>query len=137
MPAANHKLFPELAMFPTELAANTAYKDWQKKNAKTWRFWFILIGYSALVGALVAIAFVSIRRWIPLPKSMLGGVVGGVTGGSGIVVLTWLWRQKCRRFLRERLIEQGVPVCIPCGYDLRGLSENRCPECGAEFRPTK
>ena len=25
--------------------------------------------------------------------------------------------------------------CVHCGYDLRGLSENRCPECGQAFDP--
>ena len=25
--------------------------------------------------------------------------------------------------------------CLTCDYDLRGLSENRCPECGREFDP--
>lgn len=25
--------------------------------------------------------------------------------------------------------------CLNCGYDLRGLSENRCPECGRPFEP--
>ncbi|HRR87077.1 MAG TPA: hypothetical protein P5316_18865, partial [Phycisphaerae bacterium] len=23
--------------------------------------------------------------------------------------------------------------CLHCGYSLRGLTENRCPECGAPF----
>jgi hypothetical protein len=25
--------------------------------------------------------------------------------------------------------------CLNCGYDLRGLPENRCPECGRAFDP--
>jgi hypothetical protein len=25
--------------------------------------------------------------------------------------------------------------CLDCGYDLHGLSENRCPECGRGFDP--
>lgn len=25
--------------------------------------------------------------------------------------------------------------CLGCGYDLRGLPENRCPECGRPFDP--
>jgi hypothetical protein len=25
--------------------------------------------------------------------------------------------------------------CLDCGYDLRGLPENRCPECGRAFDP--
>jgi len=33
----------------------------------------------------------------------------------------------------ERARRQGV--CHNCGYDLRGLAENRCPECGTPFEP--
>lgn len=135
MAFANRKLFPELDRFPTADAGKQAYKAWQKQNAATWRFWVILIGYSVVVGILVAMLFLLIRRWIPLPMKMIGAVVGGVTGGSGIIVLTYLWRQRCRVFLRRRLHAEGVPVCVPCGYDLRGIESTQCPECGAQFEP--
>src|SRR5262245_50529812 len=26
--------------------------------------------------------------------------------------------------------------CLHCGYDVQGLPEPRCPECGCEFNPT-
>ncbi|GMU82898.1 MAG: hypothetical protein AMXMBFR47_27690 [Planctomycetota bacterium] len=35
-----------------------------------------------------------------------------------------------RRRLREQLVASGVPLCLECGYDLRGQLEPRCPECG-------
>jgi hypothetical protein len=37
-------------------------------------------------------------------------------------------------FVREALNELGHPVCMKCGYALRGLNElaARCPECGEE-----
>lgn len=28
-------------------------------------------------------------------------------------------------------------VCKKCGYDLRGLTEHRCPECGQSFDPQR
>lgn len=36
-------------------------------------------------------------------------------------------------FVRAALNEMGHPVCIACGYALRGLGAriDRCPECGA------
>lgn len=37
-----------------------------------------------------------------------------------------LWR-------RSRSIPPGY--CNACGYDLRGLVDRRCPECGADFDP--
>ena len=45
-------------------------------------------------------------------------------------------RDRYRRLLREELIQLGVPICVHCGYDLRGLTESRCPECGRAFDST-
>ena len=53
---------------------------------------------------------------------------------SPIVLLgIWLTRRHIRRRLRQELINDGVAICERCGYDLRGLTESRCPECGAPF----
>jgi Leucine-rich repeat (LRR) protein len=44
------------------------------------------------------------------------------------------------RLLKRTLPPPGSPVtmyCRWCGYGLEGLFENRCPECGKEFDPTK
>lgn len=51
------------------------------------------------------------------------------------LVELWLLRRRALRLLRERLIWLGVPVCGNCGYDLRGQTEPRCPECGWGFDP--
>ena len=45
----------------------------------------------------------------------------------------WLTRARIRRYLRQALIDDGFAICGLCGYDLRGLTEPRCPECGAPF----
>ena len=42
-------------------------------------------------------------------------------------------REMTRRKLRALLVEQGIAVCIGCGYDLRGQTEPRCPECDRPF----
>jgi hypothetical protein len=33
----------------------------------------------------------------------------------------------------ESWLDQGVPVCLECGYPLRGLNSPACPECGAAW----
>ncbi len=48
--------------------------------------------------------------------------------GFGIAI--WLTRRDIRRRLRAQLTKKGIPVCIPCGYDLTGNVTGRCPECG-------
>lgn len=37
------------------------------------------------------------------------------------------------RALRRRCPDPYRSCCRHCGYDLRGLSERRCPECGTPF----
>jgi hypothetical protein len=44
---------------------------------------------------------------------------------SALMTIKWLRR---RRRVREN-------CCTKCGYDLRGLPEPRCPECGTPFHP--
>lgn len=43
----------------------------------------------------------------------------------------WPMRRMVRSTLRAHLASQGVHLCARCNYDLRGLADRRCPECGA------
>lgn len=48
--------------------------------------------------------------------------------------LLFLWhRKRMSMYLRKYLNENGVPICMPCGYDLRGQVDLYCPECGTPF----
>ena len=127
------KQYPELQRFESQSDAKAAMHAWRKRMLKMPRFWLGLLGYTLGVGALVLVTLVSLRPWLKLTPSMFGGIVGGVTGGSGTVVLTWFWRHRCRRFLRRQLLASGIPICLKCGYDLRG-SKDICPECGTTMQ---
>ena len=127
------KKYPELQHFPSPAEAKEAMHAWNKRMWKMPRVWFGLFGYTIGVGVLVVAILISIRPWFTVPASMFGGIVGGFTGGSGMVVLTWFWRHRCQRFLRQQLTASGIPICLKCGYDLRGQTEPRCPECGTPF----
>ena len=126
------KQYPELQRFASQAEAKEAMRAWQKRMLKMPLFWLGLFGYTCCVGGLVFIILISLRPWLGLSAGMVGGIVGGVTGASGGVGLAWFWRHRCQRFLRQQLLAAGVPLCLKCGYDLRG-SEGCCPECGNEF----
>jgi len=127
------KQYPEMQHFASPEQAKDAMHAWKKRMLKMPRFWFGLLGYTLGVGVLVVAILISLRPWLSISASMFGGLVGGLTGGSGTVMLTWFWRNRCQRFLRQQLIASGIPICLKCGYDLRGQTEARCPECGTSF----
>jgi hypothetical protein len=43
-------------------------------------------------------------------------------------------RVDLHRFLKRAFHDGGLPVCLCCGYDLRGIERPTCPECGASVR---
>jgi hypothetical protein len=47
----------------------------------------------------------------------------------------WLFHRRALALLRDRMIWLGIPLCRHCGYDLRGQTVPRCPECGRPFEP--
>lgn len=51
-------------------------------------------------------------------------------------IINWAMIKSMRRSLRQfanHLINREYLVCFGCGYDLRNLSSNRCPECGHDY----
>jgi MFS family permease len=69
-----------------------------------------------------------------LVAKLFGPLISVVSGGIGTIVvvlgIAWAWPE-IRRLGTLQLPDQGDPtVCKKCGYDLRGLREPKCPECG-------
>lgn len=68
-------------------------------------------------------------------SAMLAGAV--LLGGALVAAEHYLlFRTHTQRSLRRQLVERGVPICVACGYDLRGQLEPRCPECGTPCAPS-
>lgn len=73
-------------------------------------------------------------------------VINSWMHGIGIIIagmawaLTWIactalvWREtKSERIQRLRHLGIDAVACPTCGYNLTGLREARCPECGSQF----
>jgi hypothetical protein len=102
---------------------------------KSWKMWAVM----ALLLAVMLPAGFGARRWLlpylpggfGLQSPVVGGIMGGLCGVLAVFVGYRVVAGEIRLALRQRLRELGVRVCGRCGYDLRGLPADRCPECGA------
>lgn len=77
-----------------------------------------------------ALAFLGMRALQPYSALTAGLVIPGLCALPWLAVYIFVFRPRIRTEVRRELNRMGVPVCVNCGYDLRGQVENRCPECG-------
>ncbi len=124
------RLFPlEMAHIGTTEARRAAIQRANPFRATVaWRM--------SLLTAQIVLAW-SLSRFLtsvlPIGAGYLNGFVLAV-----ILILSALGeiavaKRSIARDLRRALIEQGISVCMHCGYDLRGQVNRTCPECGAAF----
>jgi hypothetical protein len=89
-------------------------------------------GGAVLVAGMIGLATNSI---LPGPDASFGMFIAGI-----LAIILWLiatvfiWRESPAE-RADRLARSGASAitCPTCGYNLTGLSESRCPECGAKF----
>jgi hypothetical protein len=109
---------------------------WQ---AERWTLIFTLFGFVLTLLGLYGILFQD--NWYNGHASMevfLGGYY--TTWVIGLFILTWAWSCRTAMFMMSRryekaAIETDEPTCFACGYDLRMLASDKCPECGVPVNP--
>ncbi len=81
----------------------------------------------ALVGACL-------RYLLRLPLEVVVLVGGGVIPITWVLATVLVWRETPQERV-QRLTASGTDfICCPvCGYNMTGLREARCPECGSRF----
>jgi len=123
------KAIPELSRYATPEERLAVLKAWNRHFFRRWTSWLGMI-----VSGIVVMAIMSpLWTWLirkGLPPVAVGGICGGIVGGGSVALLQVFYRQKMLRFIRDDMNRNGLPVCRECGYDLRGIQEARCPECG-------
>jgi hypothetical protein len=84
-------------------------------------------------GAAFAATLEAIAAAIPLGIALLLG--GGLVPIAWVLATVLLWRETpAERVERmSRLVTNSAVLCPTCGYNLSGLREARCPECGGSF----
>ncbi|HRW53811.1 MAG TPA: hypothetical protein P5081_13085 [Phycisphaerae bacterium] len=71
---------------------------------------------------LFAGEYLGISRW--------GRLISYALLGVSLIITLYL-------FEKIILVDRREFTCLECGYNLKGLTESRCPECGAAFDPSE
>jgi hypothetical protein len=131
--------FPELEMFATfEDAAGALFRATEQGGMQ--KRDYVLVGLILLVILAIILVAVIIQQsvgpvWSPVMR-VVEWTLPFVLAFGIVSFLVHFHRRAIQRSLREQLCAVGVPVCMACGYDLRGQVDPRCPECGRPFDPT-
>ena len=128
-------------MFPDQQSREQAIVE-HARNVKGWDFVLGVVmcagvGIASLILARlmaggIAYLMVKFTPW-SLPGGLREILMFALVIPCMYFTIRGLHRWGVRRDLRHKLLNLGVPVCLSCGYLLRGLSgaAAKCPECGA------
>jgi hypothetical protein len=108
------------------------------RGSVRWTGWRIrltaLAGFASIVvGVTLGIAVSSFLRWGGDEELaiFLSGVLAML---AWLVCTVLLWRETAEeRATRVRQAAGDVLFCPKCGYNMTGLYEGRCPECGSRY----
>ena len=130
----------DLASFGTREAQDEAWKAIKKNVNSDWRG--LILSILSMVPGLCLVGIPPYVLGVLYPgwtldhmgfarMLFLSSGIGGMLVMYAVPVL--ILRPRVRRLTREYLNAHGLPICLHCGYNLRGLSQPRCPECGRAF----
>lgn len=89
-----------------------------------------LFGGAAGAGVLAAIAFEAVGARVAVAAFV---VVGASAALWIYLVLLRRVRGAMRKEVAAGFLGRRPPFCFGCGYDLRVVGDERCPECGREI----
>jgi len=101
----------------------------------TWNEWRSELTFASVFGSLILGSIVGFAFAAMTDEENLGLVFAGLFWFvSWIPSTALIWRETAReRAARLRAVAAGTLACPQCGYNLTGLHEARCPECGTQY----
>lgn len=128
--ALTSRLFPELMLLRTAGARDAAFraaKPFFRLSSNSSIFFFVALLLSGPAGILSLLAGLRVPLYVAHFSAF---AVLSLFFSCGNVLFA---RRRITRNLRRQLVDRTIPICVGCGYDLRGQRDPRCPECGESF----
>ena len=120
-------LFPELGHFPNAKARRQALsRATAEVHGLAW-----VVAFALVAGLVGYWSLAPLARLLSIPPVAAYLGLALFIGVSATALFVVAFRTRIRRSLRRQVEDQGVRLCLACGYDLRLLPHDRCPECGA------
>lgn len=128
-PIRLRRVFPEIGLFDTPEQRRDAWQvAWSQayRRVPVWKYSVLII---ACIAAVFGFTLLIPDRFGP---RFCRALTPGLVGTTAAFAMMWIARNNVRKALREKLNAANKPICVHCGYDLRAISEPRCPECGSK-----
>jgi predicted RNA-binding Zn-ribbon protein involved in translation (DUF1610 family) len=120
--------FPELEHLPPEAREQMVQRSMGWANSLRLLLWVAFIAglWTLIIGGLAGLLFLP-RRGLP-PWWYLG--LWAFFAVASYQYRLIRIRGQLIMFLEKTARHKPLPMCLRCGYDLKGLTASRCPECG-------
>jgi hypothetical protein len=122
----------ELDRFSTAKARQAALQIIRRRVRFRHCFFFFLLGYVPIRG-LTDLGVYVCFGWLVASRLAMHVAIAASTAVAVSIGVVILYRKHLGLECRKLLAKAGIPICAHCGYDLRGQTVPRCPECGREF----
>lgn len=128
-----HYLYPELRLASERHGRHDLFNTAQRKLLYNPWAWVVAIPGTTLLIVPLYFGKILLLRYGLISAWLANLILALILLLYVFWVSTFVFVKPMRKYMRREMVKRGIFVCLRCGYDLRGLQQPRCPECGTPF----